>query len=180
MRAFVAAVLPPAALDSLEGAQSAILAGRLPPRENLHLTLAFLGEQPEDTLEELHRGLEDLRLARFMAHYDGLDIFDGGKQRLLVAKVSTDASLQQLHNRIKGALHTTGLTPERRRFRPHITLARMTGSLSRTDAGRLAAYLSSGVTSVLQPFEVSEFALFRSTLRPDGARHEELARYQME
>ena len=180
MRAFVAAILPSEAKDALERAQAAIPVGRLTPRGNLHLTLAFLDEQPAGALEELHYGLEGLGFSRFTAIYDGLDIFGGSKQQLLAARLKAETPLTQLHNRIRGVLRSVGLPPERRRFRPHITLARMSGNPSRADTGRLAALLSSGAKSVLEPFEVSEFALFSSTLRPDGARHEELARYSLE
>ena len=57
MRLFIGILLPRAVQDSV--AESARLleqhcaAGRFVPRENYHLTLAFLGEQPEGALETI-------------------------------------------------------------------------------------------------------------------------------
>ena len=52
-RSFVALTLPDPTLDLIERFQDEIPMGRLMLRETLHLTLAFLGDQPDEMLEEL-------------------------------------------------------------------------------------------------------------------------------
>jgi 2'-5' RNA ligase len=73
MRAFLALPLPDTICDALERLQESIPGGNLIPPENFHLTLAFLGEQPEHALEDLHFSLEAFRATAFGVHLKGLD-----------------------------------------------------------------------------------------------------------
>ena len=69
MRLFVAVRFGGAALDELCRTRDALtrikLRGRMTARENLHLTLAFLGEQPECAVPQLRQAMERAALAPF-------------------------------------------------------------------------------------------------------------------
>ncbi len=88
--------------------------------------------------------------------------FKGEVQRLI-----------RLQARVEGAMTVFGITPDRRRYHPHTTVAR----LRRDARGRMAvaigeAWLASSPRAV--SFPIKEFALFRSHLGPRGARYERL------
>ena len=88
------------------------------------------------------------------------------------------AQVKALHDRILPALHGAGLQLERRRFRPHVTLARFDRT-AQADHERLARFLARNATFPSPPFRVEDFALWRSTLLKAGAVHDELARYPL-
>ena len=65
MRAFIALPLPSSDAAVIEAAQDRLPVGRCTDPETLHLTLAFLGEQPIPVLEDLHEILSALHAPAF-------------------------------------------------------------------------------------------------------------------
>jgi 2'-5' RNA ligase len=170
MRDFIAIDLPAPVRSALGRVQSALSFGRAVDDEQLHLTLAFLGEQPDDAIEAAHDALSALRIPAFELHLQGLGSFGGD---VLWAGLRDPAPVVALHDRLVPALHGAGIVLERRRFRPHVTLARF----DRADPARLAAFLQAHSSFPCPAFTVSGFGLWRSTLTRRGAVHDELARY---
>ncbi|MFC3117545.1 2'-5' RNA ligase family protein [Jhaorihella thermophila] len=72
MRAFLAIGLPDAAVRDIRRLQARLPVGRAVPRDNLHLTLAFLDDQPEEALEALDAELQALRAPGFDLRLSGL------------------------------------------------------------------------------------------------------------
>lgn len=173
MRLFIALDLPDAARDQLEQMQARFPSGRPVPWDNLHLTLTFLGEQSEDMAEALHESLETLRAPVQNLTLSGGAVFGGRHGQAVAMTADGGPELHTLQSRIQSRVRGAGLTPERRRFRPHVTLARIGG---RANPAPLVALLTG---AALGPFTCHAFALYASTLRPDGALHEELARYPL-
>lgn len=179
MRAFVAIDLPAAARAALAAVQQALPAGRAVAPDNLHLTLAFLGEHPEARIEEVHYALERIALPGFDLTLAGLDSFGRAAPRVLFVGADGGPALDRLHRRVRGAAHSAGIQLPRERFRPHVTLARFRPELDAQDRERLRRFLTRRAGVALPAFPVTDFALYRSTLRPDGPVHEELARYPL-
>lgn len=100
--------------------------------ERLHLTLHFIGTVPLDRLDELSHGLRvpiapfDLDLDRCAAWPHGLVVVEASRP--------PDA-LRELHAALGAALLRLGLAVERRRLRPHVTLARRAQGASLEDDG---------------------------------------------
>ncbi|MBP1804809.1 RNA 2',3'-cyclic phosphodiesterase [Rubellimicrobium aerolatum] len=178
MRAFLAIPIPDPVRDALERVQEQLPFGRPADPEQLHLTLAFLGEQPDDLIQSAHEALEDLRFPAFVLQLQGLGTFGDRSPTALWAGVRDPAPAKALRDRILPALHGAGITLERTRFRPHVTLARLARTAP-ADHERLARFLSRWEAFPSPAFTVDSFALYRSTLRPSGAIHEELARYPL-
>lgn len=177
MRAFVAIDLPDYARDAITDLQAALPAGQPVPAENLHLTLAFLGEQPEEMIEEAHIGLQRIGAPDFELKLTGLDTFGGSAPRVLFVGVERNEALVRLSKMVRSAMHGAGLQIDRKRFRPHVTLARFRPGMSDYDIWKLQRFLSDRGGLSQEPFRVTSFALYRSTLRPEGAVHEKLAEY---
>ena len=145
-------------LDAVEAVQNALLrqgmTGRITRRENLHLTLAFLGEIAPDrvpVLRELLRrhltGMADMALPCTV-----LGLFPG---RILHLAPEAPESLLESQASLAGALRREGFSLEDRPFRPHVTLCRN-------------CRLPDGIPEIMPlTLAVSEAALMLSH-RPDG------------
>ena len=125
MRLFVALRFAPPVLDALESVQRQ-LTGTLTRRENLHMTLCFLGEVSGDRLPLLRQQLEPLaqRTPPFSMTLDLLETFGSGKGRLACLTGAAPAPLSTLVRDLEAALRAQGFSLEERTFRPHVTLAR--------------------------------------------------------
>ncbi|MBP0484275.1 RNA 2',3'-cyclic phosphodiesterase [Sagittula salina] len=169
MRLFVSLTLPEAAIGPLLDLQDRLPIGRPVSADNLHLTLAFLGDQPEAALEGLHDALSTLRAAPVPLVLSGAALFGGRKGQAAGLEADGGAALTALHDRIKARLHGAGVHFERRRFRPHVTLTRLKGG---ADASRVLSVLAG---AHIGPVTCTGFALVESRLHPDGAIYEPLA-----
>lgn len=177
IRAFLGLPLPDLLEHSLTIAQHRLRLARPVDSEALHVTLVFLGEQPEPVLEELHLALDGAALPRAMVQLAGLGVFGGDKPRSLHARLAPDPGLMALQARVAAAARSAGITLERRRFVPHVILARFrTGEVT---AAALAAALGAHGPLTSAPHPVDRLILYRSTLRRDGAVHDPLAEYPL-
>ena len=118
MRAFLALDIPDDTAAALVRLQSGIPFGRPVPEDNLHLTLAFFEDAPEDGLEALHEMLSALRMPPVEIRFTGLDSFTESQHGLIFADVARNQALQALHDRIASLCRQAGLDLPRRRFRP--------------------------------------------------------------
>jgi 2'-5' RNA ligase len=162
MRLFVALDLPWALRQRL-----ALLAGlgipgaRWVPPENYHLTLRFIGEAPRHLAEEIDHALAALKARDFALTLAGVGTFDkGGRPTSLWMGAERNPSLDHLRGKIETALQRVGLEPERRRFNPHVTLAR----LENTAEAKLAAFVQAHNLFRSDPVPVEHFTLFSSQL----------------
>ncbi|WP_267139570.1 RNA 2',3'-cyclic phosphodiesterase [Anianabacter salinae] len=179
MRAFVAIDMPEEVLEVLEDLQDRLPEGRLLDPETLHLTLAFLDEITDEQAQEMHDALSALRMAPFTLALHGLGTFGARQPTALWAGVKPAPALTELQGKVKGAAFRTGIALPRRRFRPHVTLARFPERLDAVQLERLRLFLERHAGMALPEVEVDEITLFRSTLGKGGAIHEPLADYPL-
>jgi len=180
IRAFVALPLPAETCEGLERVQSQAPLGRPVPVENMHLTLAFLGDIPPDGLDDLAEAMADIDPPpRFDIRLDGLAFFGGQPPGALAATVRPEPLLESLHGAVLRAARAAGLTVKRQRFRPHVTLLRLPRPLGPEDEAALARFMGKHAGTFAAEFTATEFCLYRSILRPEGARHEELAFFEL-
>lgn len=180
MRLFLALTVPAPTRDALAELQTALPMGRLVPAEDLHLTLAFVGEVDEVSAAGLHEEMERLRAPGFDLQAKGIGTFGGSSPRALWAGTAPEPQLPRLRDKIHSGLRRAGLELPRERFRPHFTLARFRRRLSGDEVERLRQFVQERSDFVAMPFAVEEFALFRSTLRPTGPIYERLVAYPLD
>lgn len=176
-RAFVAIPMPEDAAARLANLARGLTVGRRVGEENLHLTLAFLGEVTDEGLGELHDTLSGVRGAPVELRFTGLGVFGEDRPRTLWAAVAAEPGLLELQRQVERAARRAGLSPEARRFVPHVTLARFRGR--QEDAGPLARFLGERGAATAPSLRAVAFSLMASRLRPEGAEYEELARYPL-
>ncbi|WP_165910101.1 RNA 2',3'-cyclic phosphodiesterase [Rhodovulum bhavnagarense] len=177
IRAFAAIDLPGDVRDRLVRLQEAMQIGRPVPLENLHLTLVFLGELPEQVLDEVHLAFSQIRAEPFELTLSGLDLFGGHKPRVLYARVTPNPALEHLQSRLAQAARMAGAAVEGGRFVPHVTLAYL--NVARTGRARINRAVVDNMGFQAGPIPVNDIALYRSDLGRGPARHRELARYPL-
>ena len=108
--------------EAMELIRRSTRTSRLTRRENLHLTLVFLGELRE--AGKVREAMEEIRTSPFPLEIQGLGRFqrDGGD--LYWAGIEPSLPLQNLYLELKNALAGKGIAVEDRPYRPHLTLAR--------------------------------------------------------
>jgi len=179
MRAFLAIPVPEAAVPALAAVQGALEVGRPVPPENWHLTLAFLGDQPTEALKRLDATLGELAAPAFAMRVRGIDILKPRAPRLLFAGVERTEALTHLRKRVRAAVRAAGIELPRERFRPHVTLARFPRHMTVLETQRIAGVLQAWGNLDAGTLPVTQFALYRSHLRPDGPVYEVLAAYPL-
>lgn len=174
IRLFVAVDIP----EDLRGDISSICYG-LPGAkwvtpDQLHLTLRFIGEVDGGVFREIRSVLENVKGQAFPLQIKGLGYFPPRKDpRVLWVGLEKSEALLQLRKKVDACLNSLGIESEKRKFSPHITLAR----LRKTPLVRLTNFLSGNNLFALPEFEVSVFYLYSSQLSSKGAIHTIEAEY---
>jgi len=178
VRAFVAWNPSDAEADALEALRDRVRSERDAPgyrwlrRAELHLTLRFLGEISEAQCRAISNGLASLAHSTpsFAAVVAGWQYWpDRRSPRVLVARVESRGELERIAPELEAIAREAGLAPERRPFRPHVTLARISRLERLPDA-------FSGPPSPI-PLRIDHVALVQSELGPGGSRYTEIGRH---
>lgn len=137
--------------------------GLFPPDENLHLTLAFIGET--DRVEVAKRALQQVEASPFLLRFDRLGQFGD----LYWAGACESVALRALQAQLITHLSTAGFLFEKREFIPHVTLAR------RFVPG--ADFSAAPLEQILREIEepIRKITLMVSHLQKSGSRYETLA-----
>lgn len=179
MRVFLALDLPPGWPDALGQLQDALKIGRHVDEDDLHLTLAFLGDVAVPPLEELNLALEMLRTGPLWLAVKGLGTFGSEQPRSLHARIAPDEALLHLQRKVATMVRASGIALPHSRFVPHVTLARFPASMAPDEHARLGRFLQAHGDFALPPAAIASLSMIRSTLAPDGARHDLLERYEL-
>src|SRR5262245_13369503 len=138
----------------------------------LHLTLRFIGETPDDRLllvEEAVRAAT-VGIEPFDFVVAGLGCFPhADAARVLWAGIEPCAPLQTLAERIEQELRARGFPPEMRRFSPHLTLARAKGRPARLREPLDPSQPRFGEQAV------DDVVIFESRMSPRGSQYVPIA-----
>jgi 2'-5' RNA ligase len=166
MRLFVALSLPDSVAQNLLLMQGGVPGAHWQTREQLHLTLGFIGEADGRAAGEIDEALSAISSPRFTLALKGVGEFGGKKPHAIWAGVGDGTEqVRHLNRKIETALQRIGLPADQRKFTPHVTLARLRAA----PMGRVMDWLTDHALLASPPFEVSEFALYSSTLTPNGS-----------
>ncbi len=163
LRLFCALRLPEPALDALEAWQAGLSGGRLVPRANLHVTLAFLGWRPAG---EAPAVVAELRSAAASAERPVLHARRWRETRSVGMLVLDDegGAATRLAEDVQGRMERLGVyRREQRPWLPHVTVLRF------RERPRLRVE-----PAELGPLMPSDAAVYLSRLRAGGAQYEVL------
>lgn len=169
IRLFSALAVPEDVAADLARRQQGLPGARWRTADQLHVTLRFYGEVPNDVAAEIDSGLSDLKGEPLTLELEGVGAFGEGENvRAIWAGVAENEALRLLQSRTEAAARRAGLPGEQRRYRPHVTLA----YLKRPRPDRIAAWIAGHNLLKSPPFRVTWFGLYSSWLSQDGSRYE--------
>ncbi|MHB1303577.1 MAG: RNA 2',3'-cyclic phosphodiesterase [Acidiphilium sp.] len=164
MRLFIALDLPWEVKQTLAGFAFNLPSARWVPAHNMHLTLRFIGATQRLQAEEIDHALAAIRARGFPLVLTGAGWFEkAGRVGSIWIGVERNEALLHLQSKIETALRRVGLPPERRRYTPHVTLARMDMPVN----PRFAEFVQSRNLYRSAPIEVRNITLFSSHLGDD-------------
>jgi 2'-5' RNA ligase len=141
-----------------------------------HCTLRFIGEVERAEAEALRSALREVDRPGFRAEPHGLTALPGRRNpRVLVVALDLSSPLRRLYRAVTSALQEEGIDPEKRSYRPHITL----GRFDDPDREVVHRFLKRHREASFPAFPVSGFHLYESTLTPSGAVHDIVESYDL-
>jgi 2'-5' RNA ligase len=166
MRLFVGLELPWELKQQLSLLVSGLPGARWVPTENYHLTLRFIGEVPPYRAEELDAALSALRGKGLVLSLGGVGTFEkAGRAVALWVGVTRNPALEHLQTKVETALQRAGMAAEKRRFVPHVSLAR----LENVPQERLFGWIQAHNLFRATPLTVAHFTLFSSQLGKEAS-----------
>jgi RNA 2',3'-cyclic 3'-phosphodiesterase len=144
--------------------------------DRLHLTLKFLGEQPETLLEPLTTAMHEIAGRHWPVpmRLGGVGAFPNLRRpRVIWVGIAPTAKLELLQNEIEEACSAFGVEVEGKPFRPHLTIGRLRGTENREAVRELAR--AAREIRLRADTIVSTIELVHSTLTPAGPRYTRVA-----
>ena len=165
MRLFVALALPDDVADGLLPLQHGVPGADWSEREQLHLTLRFIGEVDGLAASAIDDALSAIAAPRFTLALKSVGEFGGKNPRALWAGVTDQSAVVHLNRKIETALQRVDQPAETRKFTPHVTLARLRAA----PRGKVMDWLADHSLYASREFEVTDFTLYSSLLSAGGS-----------
>jgi 2'-5' RNA ligase len=109
-------------LRDIIGPMSKTIEGTVAYRDHWHVTLAFVGEFPEEKIPELQLAASKIVVEPFHLRFDRVEFWPRPKVACLVG-ASVPTELERLVGSLNDVLGEFGVEPERFNYRPHVTVA---------------------------------------------------------
>jgi 2'-5' RNA ligase len=178
IRSFIALSVPREMANALGDAAAKMAyqdksnAVRWVDQANYHITLAFLGEQEEQTLDQLAESLDaSLPQAGLPIEVTHFSPFPESRPKLIAAMIANTPELKQVQQCAANAVQGCGISFERRKFIPHLTLGRFR-HVRNHFAGTIPM-------SMRLSGEAEEVVLYESVLTPSGAEYDPIYRFPL-
>lgn len=173
VRLFVAVDLPGEIRDQFGAVQDELRQSRarltLVGIESMHITLKFIGEVSGSQVPHITAALEKVEEHTFLLPVGLITANSQRAPRVIWAETGDSGDCRRLAGTIDDTLSLLGFEPEKRRFHPHITLARV-----KQYHPSLFEALARVATSCSGTIPVSAFVLKKSELTPDGPIYTDL------
>jgi 2'-5' RNA ligase len=186
VRAFLAIRLSPASVEPLIAAQKHL--ERAAPEiykwsslDAIHLTLYFLGETEQPTLESLRTRLQLLEFPQFELGWGGLVTLPSPDvpKILAVGACGNVDALRALQRKVHDICYPVAENKETRAYFPHATIGRLKRGIP--PSAKVVKRALSGFAVLNGPLEtVTGFELIQSYLSPEGSSYETLATFPLE
>lgn len=164
LRLFSALEIEDEAASRLNRLQAGLEGARWIEREDLHITLRFFGDMPENTADDLDAELAIIPFTPLIIELEGVGVFGGTKPSALYVGVKPNDSLNLLQQRHEAAARRVGLAPDKRNFLPHVTIAR----LRHVDATEAYGFVMANNLFAAPPFSPRRVVLLSSRNNQGG------------
>jgi 2'-5' RNA ligase len=195
MRLFIALDIDDAIRERIarfvEGVQGFAPDARWVKPESMHITLKFIGEQPEPAVEPIKLALRTVNASTTEIQFRGYGFFPTAKSaRVFWVGMEAGPPLSALASAIDEKMAVLGIPKEDRAYSPHLTLARGSGGSGsprwRRGDGPSRAFerLQEKLASLPSPefgtMTPREFFLYQSQLSPKGSKYTKLERFALQ
>ncbi len=158
--------------------------------ESLHVTLKFIGEQPDSAVAQIGQALAGVSGHTVEIQFSGFGFFPTAKSaRVFWVGMEAGPRLAALAAAVGDATASLGIPKEDRAFSPHLTLARASGGSGsprwrKGDAPkrvfqRLQEKLAGLAAPEFGTMTAREFFLYQSQLSPKGSKYTKLERFAL-
>lgn len=143
---------------------------RYTPPVDMHITLIFIGDDPNQEIDAVAEALSDIKHSPFQLTIHGVGTFGNpATPRIIYASLKESEELNLLQDQVRQAVKGFRLNPDSKKFVPHITLAAKWAG---------GAPVKQELTLEPLSFEVTEFSLFEIHPR-EVPRYIPVATYQL-
>jgi RNA 2',3'-cyclic 3'-phosphodiesterase len=165
MRLFVALAIPAAVAQSIMLIQGGVPGARWQTREQLHLTLRFIGEVENRDAAMLDDALAGIEAPDFDLQLHGVGQFGSKQPHALWAAACPSEALDHLQRKVDNAIRRVGQPQDAHKFTPHVTVAR----LRNPQPGKVIEWLTHHALFTSPEFRIGAFQLYSSRLTSDGS-----------
>lgn len=142
--------------------------------QNLHLTIKFLGEVPENKIEQI-KGLINQALRNenaFEIGVDGIGMYPNQHMpRVVWLGIEGSERLKGIHNKLDTTLEKADIPPDKRSFNPHLTIARIRRNTDKETVKEIGKTLSGFNVDSLGRCTINNIILYKSDLTPEGPEY---------
>jgi RNA 2',3'-cyclic 3'-phosphodiesterase len=159
--------------------------------ESLHVTLKFIGEKPDEAVEEIKHALAGIRAKPIEITFRGYGFFPTPKAaRVFWVGIESGTALPSLANTVDETTAVLGIAKEEHPFTAHLTLARGGGRSGSPRLGphdtanknfqRVQEKLAALPTPEFGTMTAHEFFLYQSQISRGGSRYTKIASFTLE
>ena len=185
IRSFLAFELPVEIKEQIGTISRELKKMALPVRwvaiDNIHLTIVFLGSVDEDIIGDIEERVNTVvkGFSAFKTKLNKVGAFPHWKRpRVIWIGLNGDIGrLSNLRNELQEELKVLGFMPEKRPFRPHLTLGRFKGPINRDEDIKWICDRYRDIDSDL--YQLNELILYKSDLKPDGPVYTKMATWPL-
>jgi len=184
VRCFIAISLPDEVKAGLKELQAQLKSGHQTSIKwvdpySVHLTLKFLGGVDGDKISPITAAMAEAvqGVSPFSLKVEGLGAFPNLRrvQVVWVGVSGEEDKLANLQQRLESNLAGLGFIPEKRRFTPHLTLARVRDQVSAGEREALGQIIAETKFEAARSFPVEAVNLMRSQLTREGAIYSQIS-----
>jgi RNA 2',3'-cyclic 3'-phosphodiesterase len=175
-RLFAGLELPPQISQKLAFMRGGLQGARWIEPSDYHITLRFIGDISDRQANDIDDLLCDVARSPIAITLTGLDSFGGDKPHSLFASVEPAKPLIELQAELERIIRSCGHEPDKRRFQPHVTLARLrnTSPLDTADYLAMRGYFPS------QGFVADRFVLYSARASVGGGPYKVETTYPLQ
>ncbi|MFW5780656.1 MAG: RNA 2',3'-cyclic phosphodiesterase [Bacillota bacterium] len=104
--------------------QENVQKARFTPKENFHLTLVFIGQTDANDIKLIIDAIEKINFLPFEITFEGVSKFERGRKNILWMGIRESKELERINKELWKNIVGKGFSLQKRKFIPHITLAR--------------------------------------------------------
>lgn len=167
-RYFISITLPQAIQESVDQILPDDQRWRKVKREQLHITLRFIGEAEPSRIDQIREKLKGIDLPAFNLKLQGVGFFpDDGPVRVIWLGIEKKSALMDLQQKVDEIVSDIMNSDREYSFVPHVTLARTKQGFLKSEE------LLDSISEANEPFEfkVQSFQLMESKKGPSGVEH---------